>query len=136
VPVLSLRPSVTFNSITNRGHVIFNELDVLATTNNCLWELVLGGTLTGASWANFDATYSIADIDTSATAISGGLVIDRGWALSGLGVSAGKAASEAANNLELYNDFAGTTPDILSIVCTAFTGTTNINALIKWGEQR
>jgi hypothetical protein len=135
-PVLSLRPSVTFNSITNRGHVSFSELGILATTNNCLWELVLGGTLTGASWANFDATYSIADIDTSATAISGGVVIDRGWAIAGLGASAGRGESTAANNLELYNDFAGTTPDILSVVCTSFTGTANINALIKWGEQR
>jgi hypothetical protein len=133
-PVLSIRPSPTFNSITNRGHVTFAELEVLAATNDCLWELVLNGSLTGASFGAVDATYSITDYDTAATAISGGIVLNRGWSIAGLGAAAGKSAG--GSFVELYNDFAGTTPDILSIVCTSFTGTTNVNALMRWTEQR
>lgn len=133
-PVLSIRPSVTFNGITNRGHVIFEELELLARTNDCLWELVIGGTLTGASWANVDAGNSIVDYDTSATAITGGVVRNRGWALSALGSAAGRVTGGTV--LELFNDFAGTSPDILSLVATSFTGTTNINALLRWREQK
>jgi len=134
VPVLSIRPSVTFNSITNRGHVTFSELEVIAASNHCFWELVENGSLTGASWGNVDATHSIADYDTSATAISGGIVRNTGWSLAGLGSNPGK--SQGNNIIELFNDFAGTTPDILTVVCTSFTGTTNINALMRWTEQR
>jgi hypothetical protein len=134
VPVLSVRPSVTFNSITNRGHVTFSELEVIAATNHCFWELVENGSLTGASWGNVDATYSIADYDTAATAISGGIVRNTGWSLAGLGSNPGK--SQGKNIIELFNDFAGTAPGTLSIVCTAFTGTSNINALMRWVEQR
>lgn len=134
-PILSIRPSPTFQSIVNRGHVTFNQLEVLATTNNCLWELVKGGTLTGASWGTVDATNSIVDYDTAATAITGGVVIDRGWSIAGLGATSG-VGQQNALPVEIFNDFAGTTPESLSIVCTAFTGTSNVNSLIRWLEQR
>lgn len=134
-PVLSIRPRVQFNSIVNRGHVIFSQLELLAGTNNCLWELVYNGSLTNASFADVDTNESIVEYDMAADAISGGIVLDRGWAISGLGAAIGRASQEV-RNVELFNDFAETTPDKLSIVCTSFSGTSNINALMRWKEQR
>lgn len=135
-PVLSIRPRAQFNSIVNRGHVIFKQLEMLATNNSCLWELVLGGTLTGATFNPVDAAYSITEYDVAATVITGGVSVARGFSVAGLGSATGQSIRDVVKNLELYNNFAGTSGDTLSVVCTSFTGTSNINAALSWTEQR
>lgn len=49
-PVLSIRPRTTFSGITNRVHIDDIEFMLRATTNDSFYELVFGGTLTGAAW--------------------------------------------------------------------------------------
>lgn len=49
-PVLSIRPRATYQGLTNRGHIELADFDVTAATNNAFYEIVIGGTLTGASW--------------------------------------------------------------------------------------
>ena len=139
-PVLSLRPRTTFNSLTNRGHITLASHQIVVNTNNVLWELVLNGSLTGASFANVDTVNSIADIDTAATAITGGVVIARGFAVAGGGTGTIQTStsqlSDALKHFELYNDFTGLAPDTLSLVMTSFTATSNINACFNWTEQK
>jgi hypothetical protein len=45
-----MRPAALFNFLTNRGHIELADIDISASSQSCYWELVLGGTLTGASW--------------------------------------------------------------------------------------
>ena len=97
-----------------------------------LCELVYQGTLTGASFASVDAN-SIAEFDRSATAISGGTVLDSFY------VSA--QANPHITNLQpifaklvLALDIAGATPDNLSIVVTALTGTAQATGVFSWKE--
>lgn len=134
-PVLSIRLNPNFLSQVNRGHVIFKEMELLAASNNCHWEMTVAGILTGASWVDVDTNNSIAQYDVSATAISGERIFDQGFALSGGGVAKGQASGGDVP-VEVYNSYDGTTPTIISLVCTSFTGTTNVNPILRWNEQR
>lgn len=49
-PVFSIRPSATFQGITNRAHIRIEDFWLTASTNNSIYEVVIGGTLTGASF--------------------------------------------------------------------------------------
>jgi hypothetical protein len=49
-PVFSIRPSSTFQGITNRAHIELDDFWVTASTNPSIYEIIVGGTLTGASW--------------------------------------------------------------------------------------
>ena len=135
-PVLSIRPKATHNSLVNRAHILLEAFTVLADTNDCFYELVLGGTLTGASFAAV-ATSSIAESDVAATAISGGVVLDAGYVTVTTGpgsVSAGAANLRGPLTIAQIDALA-TTQTILSIVATSFTGTSDVRACMTWNEQ-
>lgn len=186
-PVLSIRPKATFNGLTNRGHVHLMKFDIIAKTNDCYFEIIRNGTLTGATWlpvgtqipagsfvvglryvihtlgttdftligasanvvgTEFTATGagvgtgiavnadSISNYDIAATAIVGGTKIQEGYVAAGTGSSSLGDPQEFLGRLILTNDFAGTTTDILTIVCTSVAATTNISAAMVWEEQR
>jgi hypothetical protein len=49
-PVFSIRPAATFQGLTNRAHIEIEDYWLTAANNSSIWEIVIGGTLTGASW--------------------------------------------------------------------------------------
>jgi hypothetical protein len=138
-PVLSIRPKATYNSITNRAQIEQEELQLNVTTNSAYYEIVIGGTLTGASWTSV-GTDSVAEFDVAATAITGGTVIARGFATTtGAGAS---AAGSAKGETNLRNPIVLSQIDALTatqipftIVATSFTGTSNVSAALNWFEQ-
>lgn len=134
-PVLSIQPKTTFGGLTNRAHIHLKAFELMVKTNDCLFEIVRNGTLTGAAFASA-GTNSTTNFDTTATAISGGEILQSGYGVAGFGSGANGTAKEFLGRLSLANDFAGTTPDILSIVCTSMTGTSSITAAMTWEEQR
>lgn len=136
-PVLSIRPKATYNSRTNRAHIEDLTFTLRATTNDSMYEVVVGGTLTGAAFASVD-TNSTAEYDTTATAIANGVTIISGFVISGSGSNAGVTSrdTDIRNPLVLSQIDALTANQInVSIVCTSFTGTSNITALANWHEQ-
>lgn len=134
-PVLSISPKTTFNSVTNRSTIIFDDLHVLASSGTVYWELVYNGTLTGAAFASVDSN-STMNFDVTATAISGGTVVDSGFA-SGGGDTARSLTSSSLNDvLPLTLDVGGTVPDTLTLVATAFTGSVLVNGALVWREPR
>lgn len=132
-PVRSIRPKATFNSIVNRGQIIAESIDVTAATNNCYWELVYGGVLTGASFGSA-GTNSIAETDVAATAISGGDVILSGFVVAGAGSSRSQTTASPLSRLPLTVDIAGANPIPLTLVATSFTGTCSLTSAITWRE--
>lgn len=57
--ILSIRPRLLFNTITNRISIVIESLEVLAGLNPVYWELVVGGAFTaGPVWSDVDTTYS------------------------------------------------------------------------------
>lgn len=65
--------------------VLLKQINVAVNTNNDLaqWRLVLNGTLTGATFANSTGGSTNVEIDTAATAISGGREIEIGFSQTG-----------------------------------------------------
>lgn len=133
-PIATIRPGLTYNGIANRGQVIPVEIDLQADSN-ALYEIVLNGTLTGASFASA-GTHSIAEYDTAATAISGGTVVESGFISTAGGVSRGIGRNSLLGRLPLTLNAAGTSGDTLSVVVTSFTGTANTAAQLTWREFR
>jgi hypothetical protein len=116
LPIISIRPRTSFNSITNRGQIIPKSYAITSEDASVSYKIILNGSLTGASFANVNTANSIASVDVAATAISGGFVIASGF-LTGAKErkESGDAGEEFMNKLGLFNDKAGTTTDILTV---------------------
>lgn len=144
-PILSIRPIQTFNGITNRGLVVPEAFSVFSEDTAAFIEIVYGGTLTNASFADVDATNSIGQRDIAADAISGGIVIASEFITSG-GVGSnsqsGVGKSNLLSKLPLTLNIAGDHPtspfsDSLSVVVTSMTGgATDCSGALRWRELR
>lgn len=135
-PVMSIRPKALFNSRTNRAHINEVQAYIKATTNDALFEIVIGGTLTGASFASVHAD-SVAEVDVGATAITGGIPVYADFVIAGTGSRGGSAAAslDARNPLTLSQIDALTATQVpITLVCTSVTGTSNIASGMNWHE--
>lgn len=134
-PIASIRPKATFNSRTNRGHI--NNIGFEAYSDaGAYLELVIGGTLTGGSFASVN-TDGIVEFDSSATAISGGTALFAGYINAGF-----KSTANAGGMAELRYplviekiDALATTQTPVSVVVTSMSGTANVAASFNWHEQ-
>lgn len=136
-PVLSLRPKATYNGRTNHTQIKDIEYMIRVATNDSMYEIVVGGALAGAAWTSVSAN-SVAEYDTTATAITGGTSTLTGFVASGAGSSAGTTfrGSDMRNPLVLSQiDALTATQTNISLVCTSFSGTSNVTALANWHEQ-
>jgi hypothetical protein len=135
-PVLSIRPKTTYNSRTNRAHINEVQAYLKATTNDALYEIVIGGTLTGAAFASVN-TNSVTEVDVAATAITGGLAIVSGFISSGSGSVSNTSGTDidARNPLVLSKiDALTATQTPITLVCTSVSGTSNIASGMNWHE--
>lgn len=90
-------PLVSFRKKNNRqDEAISVKVNgvAISTDTNSLWEIIIGGSLTNESFGSVtrvaDSETSL-EVDTSATAISGGTAIDKGLAVGGQGSSSSLA---------------------------------------------
>lgn len=188
-PILSIRPKALYNTRTNRGHIEIEDVSLAASTNDAYVEIVIGGTLTGATWLPTGAVFtagsfvvgvryiiisigttdftligaasntvgvvfvatgagtgsgtaaraeSIAEYDVSATAISGGTSVIKGFVPAGTGITRGVNGGgiDFRNPLTLSQiDALTATQTPVSLVCTSFTGTSNVSGIFNWHEQ-
>jgi len=132
-PILSIRPKTTFNGLVNRGTILPQSYDVEIGSGSALVELVYQGTLTGAAFASVGAD-SITEADHSATAISGGLVLDSFYLAGGGATSRISSVQQIFSKIVLALDIAGSTPDNLSVVVTSFTGSVDATGVLGWKE--
>ncbi len=140
LPIISIRPRTTLNSIAYRGIIIPKAFEIMSEDTSIRYEIVLNGSLTGASFADVDTTNSGVQVDVAATAISGGLIIDSGF-LTGARdkTESGHIGEDLMNKLFLSNDAAGTTADILTIAVSIINsaGTASDCAgSFSWKEER
>ena len=124
----------TFNGTTYRGHAHPYELSMLCKTSDIYWELIWNATLTGASFANVDATYSGLEIDTAATAQSGGIVVSSGYALSGQGSRAEISNVSATLGCILARTYTNTR-DTLTLAARGIGGAATAYAAMNIQEQ-
>jgi hypothetical protein len=139
VPLISIRPKLLFNSITNRGLILPDSVSAFSKDKFAYYEVIWGGTLTGGAFASADDD-SIVEYDTTATAISGGICIATDYIEK---KSNGALSGKNRYPITLLAD--GTHPtlgnnihtDILTVVGTSLEATaTKMGAALTWTEIR
>lgn len=128
--VLAIRPKLTFNSISNRGHIQPVGIDLLSNAD-LRWEIFYDPTLTSPSWVSAGAN-SIVEYDVSASAFSGGDLVASGYKGTGSGII---ATSVDLEKVGLNLDPDGTASDILALVITSLGGSANVWASMQWRER-
>ncbi len=138
LPVLSIKMADLFNSITNRTLIEPLSYELFSLNENIFYQIILNGSLTGASFNAVNATNSAVEFDIAATAISGGHVVDSGF-LTGARdkKEAGIDRRGLLAKLFMSQNIAGNSGDILSIVCTRMAAAdATCSASFTWEEFR
>ena len=134
IPVLSIRPQATYNSLPNLVLSIPKNWSV-ATTNPIKLVLIHDCTLTNASWVPANGT-STMEYDVSATAVAGGHSLDSEYIASS-GSNRSGSASGLLGKVALWDRQDDVETGILTIAAIR-TGTSNADVLasLSWEELR
>jgi hypothetical protein len=138
LPIVAIRPGLTFEGVTNRITTLPSGVDIYtgsAQDAPLYWQLVRGGTTLGGSWGTADAL-SCMEVNTSGTAITGGQVIAAGYDRPSAGVPTLDLAAIVAQELYLTVDAAGTASTELALVGQAFSTNVAASATITWLEAK
>ncbi len=137
IPVVSIRPAQTLNSITNRIKFRLESISIM-NDKDIYWELVyLPTSITTVSWQN-PAAHSAVQTDIAGTAIVGGIVIHSDYAPGAKGQASGGGRVPFTSKLPFALDKAGTgQARSLSIVCTRLGAQDSVvSASFNWTEVR
>lgn len=133
-PTTTVTATDTFTiGLLNRGGILPTDIDVYNAGATAFIEVVLSPTLTGASFANIGGT-SLSQVDTAATALSGGEVVASYYAT--------KDTITRVDLTGLYPlglNTRGTLSDILTVAVTPVSGggtLTAANATIRFSEAQ
>jgi hypothetical protein len=141
VQLMTLRPKATFNGITNRMRVAYIDVEIFntGTTNqHARWDLCIGQTITGGTWADVNTTYSGVEVNTGGT-LSGppAIVIDAGWASVGANTSS-VINTAVISRYPMTLDAAGNNRILgsLTLKLTSLSGSPIVYGAIKFREIR
>ena len=137
--LLSLRPRTLFNGIANRMRVAYVDVEIFnAGVQAVRWELCVGQTITGGTWADVNTSYSSVEVNTGAT-LSGSpaIVIDAGW-VDGSGIVNGFSDTSISSRYPITLDAAGLnrTLGTLTLKITSLSGTQTVYGGVKFREIR
>lgn len=145
VPLLAVRPKTTFNAIVNRSLFVLEQINIFVTGNVDLrWELVIGGTYAGQTWADIDTTYSgyeYTSVPGAYTNLTGGVVIASGYSSRLGGTNNGNPIVVPALQSMKYPialDRSGAVRSLgtLSLLVTGITNTTACRGSFNFKELR
>lgn len=131
-PVISIRlKSTELDAI-----VILTALSLLAITNNTNynWQVRVGGTTTGGTWANVE-TNSAVEYNSSGTSFSGGRILASGYT-SGSNQSTNPVdiLKEALFKFQLERNGLTGTPEELTLIITGSSNSAQVFASLDWEE--
>lgn len=135
IPLITIQVQTTFNSLANRGLVIPTELEI-SSDQSIHWQLLRNATVGGTSYAAANAAFSCVNVDTSGSAVSGGIVLASGFAGGG-GTTRAQGVRSLTGRVPLAVNAAGTTGDTLTLAAIRI-GTSNatVSGAISWKEIR
>jgi len=134
LPIIAIRPIATFNGLVNRGLIQAVDFSGLAGANPTLFQVVYGGVLTAGAWSAPNAS-SIAEVNTTATVITGGIVI-ASFYVNGGGANRQSASRDFVTHYPLTLDVDGANPLNLALCAISVGGATNTRGAINWREVR
>jgi len=133
IPIISIRPKSTFNSLTNNSLVIPEEYN-LQSDNPIRYKIIVGANLTNAVWNDVDTINSCVEYDKGATDFSGGEIVDVDY------VSTEKNSilkSEGILGRSLLSLLPDDTQKTLTLVAVrTSTSDADVFASLKWKEIR
>lgn len=139
IPLISIRPKTTFQSLDNLILAIPKSFSIQAS-NPIRYEILYNSTLTGASWTDVDTTNSSVEYDVTASAVSGGVKIDSDYIWANTSGGGGGGAKTIANQKSLLGKSVlwnrlGSPTGILTIAAIR-TDANDASCLstIKWEE--
>ena len=141
IPLISIRPKATFNSIANRGLIIPESIEFFSATQGAHYKIVWGATLTSPSWTSVGAD-SITEYDVSASAYSGGIAAVSGYVSSGGRNQSSSGFRSAIKEYPLFLDVGGAHPtspytDSITVVAVSMVAqSTDMTSSINFGEVR
>lgn len=132
-PVLSIRlKSTNLNAIVIPQYLQAGTLDNTFVN----YRLKLNPTLTGASWTDHPASDSSVQYDITATASTGGTIINQGFASAGFNDRLPLNNFQSSGNFQVGRQTLGTVSDILTVEVAATNSNKSGIAVINWIEQR
>ena len=139
LPVLCIRPALTFQGKTNRARIVIDSMDLLSSGNTS-WSLYYyavpaGGTFinVGNSIVETDAL-SVVGTTRSTTIAAGGVRALDGLLGSAGGATRGAATQALANYLPITLDFAGAVQDYVCVCAQSLSGNVTVSAALNWRE--
>jgi len=135
LPVIAVRPAASFKGLTNRGQMVLEGVDFLASSgaDEVHWQLVYNPVVTGGTWAAVNAE-SIAERNITGTAIVGGIVIDSGFVWAAAGTRIPINVEEEHLKYPWVRD--ATTQMPMALCFRDASGSSNIVASMRWRELR
>lgn len=128
VPIFTIRNKTTYASKTNFIDILLESWGVNSsasgTTNTTEVILIFNGSLTGASYSDIESNNSVVDIDTAASAVSGGKRF----------LPVFLAGKEAADGGDLFKYDIILHPGDTCTVAAASSSTATIKASLLWKE--
>lgn len=137
IPVVSIRPNLTLNSITNRVKFRLDSINILSS-KDIHWELIyLPTSITNVSW-QAPVAHSSVQTDIAGTAIVGGIDIHHDYVAGATGQSSGTGKVPLTSKLPFTLDAAGTDQSrSLSIVCARVGNSdSEVSGSFNWTEVR
>lgn len=124
-PTVSLR----LNSSRLSGIVTVSQADVLVDSNNNVeYKILLNSTLTNSSFVT--SASGCVDYDISATALSGGTVLNAGIASARSSISLGSGTNWSFQ----LGKFINGTSDIITLACSPFSANNKVATGLGWEE--
>lgn len=121
VPVLSIRLKDSFNRATS-----FITKLTMFSSNEVLWELLLGATLTSSSWQSSSSSKS--EYDLSANNLSGGVLVCSSYSINKDTFDLKQSSLNC-----LYSNMAGVST-VLTLACSKLVDSATIFAGVEWEE--
>jgi hypothetical protein len=107
-----------------------------AATNdntNVFWSLIENATLTGGTWVDHPDPDAFTQVNTTATALTGGRVILSGFTI---GSGANLISIDSQADLQLGRSGIGTISDTYTLACASPNTNKAALAVLNWIEQR
>lgn len=137
LPVVSIRPATTLNSITNRVKVRVESISIL-NDKDIFWQVIyLPTSITNNDWQS-PVTHSSVETDIAGTAITGGIIVHSDYASGGKGQISGGGRVPFTSKLPFELDYAGTDQTrSLSVVCARVGAQdSSVSVSLNWTEVR
>lgn len=136
VPLISIRPKSTFQSVENMILSLAKDVS-LQVTQSVRFDVIHNGTLTGASWADVNTAESCMEYDVSATAVTGGHTLFSDYLYgAGTGANVGATSQSLLGKTPIWYRQDSVT-GILTLAAIRTGGTdSSVLGAIRWEELR